>query len=415
MPRLRSTRGIGDAVACCFLVPLIRFSALDDDPAIVDSLREAARGEGFSQIAVAPAVQPRGFSRLVEWIDSGFAGEMHYLADRLDAYRHPAGVLEGARSVIMLTYPYPGGGSPAVADGQGRLARYLWTGDDYHDVVHPKLKRLRNLLQQACPQASVRGIIDTAPLMERDFARLAGIGWQGKNTLLINKFAGSYFFLAALVTDLSLPPDVPHESDHCGSCRRCLDACPTDAFPQPGVLDASRCISYLTIEHRGVIPEALREQMGSWVFGCDVCQEVCPWNRKPAKQGDTAESHGVWTELSLVDLFAMDEAEFRDRYRKTPLWRARRRGLLRNAAIALGNERSTSALPALTRGLHDAEPLVRGASAWAMGRIGGAEAFRLLGARLELEADVYVRREIDSALLTSGSGTSGSDSGKRGN
>lgn len=377
------------------------------EPALVDRLKEAARAEGFSQLGIAPAMEPDGYSRLVEWIERGFAGEMHYLADRVGAYRHPSGVVDGARSVVMLTFPYSGDATPAADDGRGRVARYLWSGDDYHDVIHPKLKRLRNVLLQAHPDARIRGVVDTAPLMERDFARLAGLGWQGKNTLLINKYAGSYFFLAALVTDLSLPADAPHESDHCGTCRRCLDACPTDAFPQPGVLDATRCISYLTIEHRGVIPEPLREPMGSWVFGCDVCQEVCPWNRPrrdaapDAGQGEEGAARGAEgsvERLDLLDLFSLDDESFRSLYRKSPIWRARRRGLLRNAAIALGNQGRPEAVPALARGLYDAEPLVRGAAAWALARIGGVEARGLLSARADSEPDPMVANEIAAAL-----------------
>lgn len=374
---------------------------------IVESLTEAARAEGFAHLAVAPAVEPAGFSRLVEWLDRGYAGDMHYLAERLDAYRHPSGVLTGARSVVVLTFPYPRAAASPAGRGQGRVARYLWPGGDYHDVIHPKLKRLRKLLLGSFPQASVRGIVDTAPLLERDFARLAGLGWQGKNTLLINKFAGSYFLLAALVTDLTLPTNVPHESDHCGTCRRCLDACPTDAFPEPGVLDASRCISYLTIEHRGPIPLDLRGKMGSWVFGCDVCQEVCPWNRPRSDRADEPSggscgavqgTPGMKDTIDLDGLFALDDDQFRVLYRKSPIWRARRRGLLRNAAIALGNQGHAHAVPALSRGLDDSDPLVRGAAAWALGRIGGSEAGGFLRRRRAVETDHSVLEEIAAAL-----------------
>ena len=264
--------------------------------------------------------------------------------------------------------------SNLTASGAGRVARYVWRGTDYHDIIHPKLKRLCSLIVAADRAASARGVVDTAPLQEREVARLAGLGWQGKNTLLLNKRLGSYFFLACVLTDIDLPYDEPHESSHCGTCTACLDACPTDAFPRAGVLDATRCISYLTIEHRGPIPVELRSGIGDWVFGCDVCQEVCPWNRRPSR---TMKSADAFEKLPLNELFELTEDEFRRRYRKTPLWRTRRRGVLRNAAIVLGNQRDARALPALTIGLSDQEPLVRGASAWAMGKIGrgrGAEA-----------------------------------------
>jgi epoxyqueuosine reductase len=212
--------------------------------------------------------------------------------------------------------------------------------------------------------------VDTALLLERDFARRAGLGWFGKNTMLINKRLGSYFFLGALLLDLQLRPDPVHETTHCGTCTACLDACPTQAFPEPGLLDARRCISYLTIELRTPIPEALRAPMGDWVFGCDICQEVCPWNRKaPA----TAESsfrprEDLWS-LDLVELLGLSEEDFRRRFRSTALTRAKRRGLLRNAAIALGNQGNPAALPALQRALDDPEPLVREAAQWAIERI----------------------------------------------
>ncbi|WP_164103751.1 tRNA epoxyqueuosine(34) reductase QueG [Candidatus Laterigemmans baculatus] len=382
-------------------------------PDLTAALHSAAAAEGFSQCGVAAAVEPRGFSRLLDWITAGYAGSMQYIPDRRDAYRHPSGVLEGARSVVMLTYPYPRQAAEPLAAGRGRMARYLGSGADYHDVIHPKLKRLRRILQEAHPESRTRGVIDTAPLLERDFGRLAGLGWQGKNTLLIDKFAGSYFFLAALVTDLALPVDLPHESSHCGTCRRCLDACPTDAFPEPGVLDARRCISYLTIESREPIPLQLREAVGSWFFGCDVCQEVCPWNRPRDSAPVSAADEGTggeafWQSLSLLELFDLDGEAFRARFRKTPLWRSRRSGILRNAAIVLGNQRAEEALPALRKGLLDPDPLVRGAAAWAIGRVGAAGGKGILRERLAVEADAEVRSEIERALR-GGAGGAGGD------
>jgi epoxyqueuosine reductase len=389
-----------------------------------ERLQRRSRGEGFSHFGVTAAIDSPGFAQLSEWIEAGYAGGMDYFAERLEAYRHPRGVLEGVRSLVLLAYPYAGAPAPPVAFGQGRVARYVWSGDDYHDTIHARLKRLVVFLREECGATAARGVVDTAPLMEREWAELAGLGWRGKNTLLLNKWTGSYFFLACLLTDLQLPPDAPVVTDHCGTCRRCLEACPTDAFPQEGVLDASRCISYLTIEHRGAIPQDLRSGLGDWLFGCDICQEVCPWNQKQwrrsqrnvAAQGDdpTAEADPLqrWDRLELTELFDLDDDAFRARFRKTPLWRPRRRGLLRNAAIVLGNQRDGASLPALRRGLNDSEPLVRGAAAWAVGQIGGETALAALESALDREADAKVCREIQQALSSlRGEGGAGNHAG----
>lgn len=367
---------------------------------LLESLRVASLNEGFVLAGVAPAVESTGFPKLVEWVASGYAGSMDYFARRLEAYQHPRHVLESVRSMIVLTYPYDSSPRRQASPNHGRIARYIGGGPDYHDVLHPKLRRLGGIIREAVPQAMVRGVVDTAPLMEREVAIAAGLGWQGKNTLLLHHEQGSYFFLCCLLTSAELPISQPYATSHCGSCTACLDACPTDAFPAPGVMDASRCISYLTIEHRGPIPAALRPQIGEWLFGCDVCQEVCPWNRKPSRRAasaDRAMTEDAVEELDLVALFDLDDDQFRDRFRKTPLWRSRRRGLLRNAAIVLGNRGDAQSVVALAKGLSDVEPLVRGAAAWALGRIGTADARRLLEQRLEWETDAEVIAEVIAA------------------
>ena len=348
-------------------------------------MRELAKGEGSVRVAVAPAVEANGHSNLMRWIESGYCGEMDYFANRIDAYRHPSGVLPEVRSIVAMIYPYDSAHSDPVPIGQGRIAKYVWQGDDYHDVIHKKLKRIRRDLQDRYPQAQFRGAIDTAPLLEREIAELAGLGWRGKNTLLLNKQLGSYFFLAFLLTDQDLPTDVGKASEHCGTCTACLDACPTDAFPKPGVLDATKCISYLTIEHRGSIPRPLREGIGDWVFGCDVCQEVCPWNRKPTRNADLRDS--PLDRLELHALFNLSDEQFRERFRKTPLWRTRRRGILRNAAIVLGNQArqesiDAESVDALGQGLHDEEWIVREACAWALGEVARAPASREVGSKV---------------------------------
>ncbi|WP_417730189.1 tRNA epoxyqueuosine(34) reductase QueG [Rosistilla oblonga] len=362
-------------------------------------LKSQANQLGFHLSGACPAVEPSGYHRLLDWIDSGKAGEMDYLDARRDAYRDPQHVMPGVQSLLVLGLPYRTAQPEEVGPMQGRFARYAWGSIDYHDLVHRKLKQLKRWVLQERPGATVRGVVDTAPLLEREFAQLAGIGWTGKNTLLINKWQGSYFFLAALLVDFPLTYDAPHESDHCGKCRACLDACPTAAFPGPGVLDATRCISYLTIEHRSAIPQELRQPIGNWVFGCDVCQDVCPWNRR-GSEAQEAEFQPLATQnpAELISLFSLTDDEFRSRYRKTPLWRTRRRGLLRNAAIVLGNAGDPAAIDALNQGLQDSEPLVRGASAWALGQIGTDAAVDRLRERCDRETDAMVQQEIAEAL-----------------
>ena len=323
--------------------------------------------EGFILSGIAPAVNSVGYHDLIRWIENGYAAQMNYFANRLDAYEHPSGVLPGAKSLIVLAYPYPAKSVESISPNFGRTARYTWIDADYHDIIHPKLKQICRVIRERLPGSNARGVVDTAPLMEREYAQLAGLGWRGKNTLLLNRSLGSYFFLACVLVDIDLPYDEPHTTSHCGTCTACLDACPTDAFPSAGVLDASRCISYLTIEHRAPIQIELREGIGDWVFGCDICQEVCPWNTKVSRNNSVqAETPPA---IELTDLFFLTDEQFRARFRKTPMWRTRRSGLLRNAAIVLGNTGTVDALEALQIGLNDPNELVRESSAWAIERI----------------------------------------------
>ncbi len=362
-------------------------------------LKSTARQLGFTMCGICPAAAPTSMDKFDEWLNSGYAGQMHYLSDRREAYQHPKHVLEGVRSIVMLALPYATEPPHPTATGTGRVSRYAWGELDYHDVIRERLHQLADDFREVAPAAITRGVVDTAPLLEREFAQLAGLGWIGKNTLLLSKHAGSYFFLAALLTDQELAYDRPHATDHCGTCTACLDACPTDAFVQPYVLDATRCISYLTIELQDVIPAELRPDIGDWAFGCDVCQDVCPWNHDAPRSAEpTFAPQKSLNPLELTELFGLDEQTFRTRYRRTPLWRSHRRGLLRNAAIVLGNQRPTSAVSALAKGLHDEEPLVRGACAWALGQLATEECRELLQARRQTETDAQVQTEIDAAL-----------------
>jgi len=338
-------------------------------------IKAAAQRLGFELVGIAPAVTPTGLHEFLDWLEQGYAGEMQYLERREEAYEHPRHVLDGVRSVIMLGMNYkteePTSAAGAQRDGVvPRVARYAKAPTDYHDVIRAKLAELADALRRECPGCKVRGIVDTAPLLERDFARLAGLGWFGKNTMLINKKLGSWFFLAALLVDRELEYDAPHTASHCGTCTRCLDACPTNAFVAPYVLDARRCISYLTIENRGTIPEDLRSGMGDWLFGCDICQEVCPWNRKaPVTSAPALQPVSDLMAPDVAELLTISESDFVERFSATPLARPGRAGIVRNAAIVAANSGDASLIPALTAALHDESPIVREAAAWGMDRL----------------------------------------------
>jgi epoxyqueuosine reductase len=337
-----------------------------------DRIKQQARALGFDLAGIAPATSADGLQHLRDWLERGFAGEMNYLHRQADARAHPRSILPAVRSVVMVALNYKPPERPAAPAGTGptgKVARYA-LGTDYHLVLREKLNRLLDWLQREVPGCTGRGVVDTAPLLERDFARRAGLGWFGKNTMLLHPRLGSYFFLGALLLDLELRSDAPFETSHCGTCTACLDACPTDAFAGPFQLDSRRCISYLTIELKGPMPEELRPLVGDWIFGCDVCQEVCPWNRKaPVATEPALQPRAELETADLVALLRLSPEEFRRRFRDTALSRARRRGLLRNVAVALGNLGDRRALPLLQEALNDPEPLVCEAARWAMERI----------------------------------------------
>ncbi|MCX7419740.1 MAG: tRNA epoxyqueuosine(34) reductase QueG [Planctomycetia bacterium] len=371
------------------------------------ALKQRATELGFDLCGVAEAARPEGFDWLRRWLDRGFAGEMSYIPRRESAYEHPRDVLASVRSVVMLAMNYrteESGASLGNGDAQsespatqaGRVSRYAWGKRDYHDVLRERLKQLADFLHEQHPGCRTRGVVDTAPLLERDFARQAGLGWFGKNTMLINKRIGSWFFLAGLLTDVELVADAPHNTSHCGTCTRCLEACPTDAFVEPCVLDARKCISYLTIELRDQpIPTELRPLMGDWIFGCDVCQDVCPWNRKAPISDEPAFEPRERLNPAKVDwLLQLDDAAFDAEFLGTPMQRTGRAALLRNAVIAIGNCGDQASLPALSQALNDVEPLVRGAAAWALNRLGGSAAIVLLQERQAIETNAGVHEEI---------------------
>ena len=314
-------------------------------PAASDAVRVEALGLslGFDLVGIATAVPTRQTRFLREWLARGYAGEMHYIGRRADEREDPRRLLEGARSVVSVGFVYDPGERPEPDGPAFRVARYAG-GDDYHDVLVDRLRAFEaGLPALAEREVRTRGYVDTGPVQERAYAAAAGLGWVGKNTCLIHPRLGSYLFLGVILTDWALPPGHP-EPDHCGSCTACLDTCPTGAFPEPYVLDATKCISYTTIELRGTIPEAMREGQGGWGFGCDLCQEVCPWNQRGRREvpsdplglrariGPRAE----WQAPTLAWVLSLDEAAWRAATRKTALRRTRYQGLLRKRADRRG-------------------------------------------------------------------------------
>lgn len=387
-------------------------SAMD----LAGALRARAAELGFSACGFTTAAPLARGAYFAGWLDAGFAGEMRWLERRADRRLTVVGILPDARTVISLAYPYAPPAMPAIdwrRELRGRVAAYA-AGEDYHRTLDRKLATLTAFLADACPGSRTRRYVDTGAVLEREWAVRAGLGWFGKNTMLLSTRAGSWFFLAELITTAALEPDAPPSADHCGTCARCRDACPTGALADGLTMDARRCISYLTIEHRGPIPRALRPAIGPWVFGCDVCQEVCPWNDADGVMRRDARSRGMpwlsdtarpapaydteWLAPSLSELVTLDDDRFGARFGRTPLRRAKRRGLARNAAIALGNTGNPDAVPALAGALRDPEPLVRGHAGWALGAIGGAAARAALDRARASEDDAFAAEEIAAAL-----------------
>jgi len=369
------------------------------EAALTQEIKAFARGLGFDLVGVTTAdrLEPHD-RRLAAWVASGMHGAMDYMAQHAPRAGRPAEVVPGARSAVVVALAYRWD-EPAPGDGvlRGRVSAYAW-GTDYHRAMEERLRSLSEFLL-ARGAGTARYYADTGPLLDRALAQRAGLGWFGKNAMVITKAGfGSYVFLGEVLTDLTLEPDPPMEGS-CGQCRICLDRCPTGAIVAPYVVDARRCISYLTIELRGWIPRELRPLLGTWVFGCDVCQDVCPHNALVAR--GRHESFAPRRDAAfpdLVELLHIDERTYQERFRHSAIKRAKRQGLRRNAAVALGNLRGSAALPALGRALEDGDPIVRGHAAWALGRIGGTEAKEALLRRRAVETDPAVREEVERAL-----------------
>ncbi|MFW5709216.1 MAG: tRNA epoxyqueuosine(34) reductase QueG [Chloroflexota bacterium] len=371
----------------------------------LEQLKQHVLAQGFNVVGVIRAEPAPTLDAYFAWINAGMHGKMGYMAraDRQRRRRDLNVILPGVRSLILVgmdyrTLPIPGEFLQAPA--RGRIASYAW-GLDYHDLMTPRLEALADWLQKAAGLQHHRVYVDTGAILERSHAQQAGMGFIGKNTMLIHPRRGSYFFIGEILTDLTFDHyDQPHRATMCGSCTRCLVACPTDAFPRPYVLDARRCISYLTIENKGWIDRELRSMMGNWVFGCDVCQDVCPWQRfsVPTDQQWFIPDNFERAAPLLTDLLSLDDQRFKALFDGSPVARIKRDRMVRNACVAAGNWGDPIVLPHLLDLLADRSPLVRGHAAWALSQIGGAQVGAELNRLRMKENDEDVKAEVEYAL-----------------
>ncbi|HET6781317.1 MAG TPA: tRNA epoxyqueuosine(34) reductase QueG [bacterium] len=374
---------------------------------LTEAVKAYARELGFDLVGIAGA-EPfaEDGDRLNAWLAAGMHGKMEYMERHAKDAARPAGLARDVRSIVVVGLAYRWDVPEPEGALRGRVSSYAW-GTDYHKVIEGKLEHLAAFLRSNGASVA-RYYVDTGPLLDRAVAHRAGLGWFGKNTLLITKTGhGSYVFLGEVLTDLALEQDEP-ASGSCGRCRICLDQCPTGAIVAPFVVDARRCISYLTIELRGWIPRDLRPLMQTWVFGCDICQDVCPHNAlvKEGIHEEFAPRRDV-AYPDLIELLHIDESTYRQRFRHSAIKRAKRQGLRRNAAVALGNLKDPRAVPALAHALDDGDPIVRGHAAWALGQIGGSDAQAALRTALADEDDAEVEDEIRQALASLNGGADG--------
>jgi epoxyqueuosine reductase len=341
-----------------------------DGASLAARVKALALEAGFDLVGIASADAPRQLAFFAEWVGRGHAGEMAYLRTQVGKRSDVRVAFPWARSLVCvgLQYDTPHAYSTQAPGDSGWISRYAW-GDDYHDVMKAMMGRIVDWLRTEAGGLEARTYVDTGPIAEKPYAAAAGLGAWGKNTCLLHPEHGSWFFLGEIVTDLDLPVDRPR-TDMCGSCTACLEACPTAAFPAPYVLDATRCISYLTIEVKGSIPAPQRAGTGRHVFGCDICQDVCPWNRRRRRHGAPAfEPRPGAFAPGLAELAGLDAAAFAERFRHSPVKRAKRRGLLRNVAVALGNSRDPAHRSVLSRLAEDEDPIVREHAVWALTRL----------------------------------------------
>jgi epoxyqueuosine reductase len=386
---------------------LVRFAWMNDE--LTQALVQKGRSLGFSQVGVINAQPARRLRAYHQWLENDYHGQMGYMArpDRLERRRDLNVILPGVRSIISVTMDYRPAELPLhlVQDpSRGRISNYAW-GEDYHKLMEVRLKELSAWLQKEVRGDSAAKVyVDTGAILERDHGESASLGFTGKNTMLIHPRGGSYYFLGEILTTLRLVPTANLEPTAgriammpgCGKCSRCLAACPTAAFPSPYVLDARRCISYLTIELKGWIPRELRPLMGKWIYGCDICQDICPFNRFSPETAEKAfwSTDQESASPQLLEILLLDESSFQMRFAISPIRRIGRVRLVRNACVAAGNWGSGEVIPVLARLLHDPAPLIRGHAAWALSMIGGGEAVRELSAAQETELEEQVLNEI---------------------
>ncbi len=344
---------------------------------LASKIKAEAIKQGFVLAGITAPTPPPHLRNYLDWIAEGRHASMGYLADERARTRraNPKLILPEAESILLLAAPYP---DPKLASARsavdvkrskGRISAYAWN-DDYHITLKEKLIHLVEFIEEEVGhEVPNRWYTDTGPILEKDLAQRAGLGWIGKNTCLINPKIGSYFFLAEIFLGIKLPPDEPFSSDHCGTCTRCLDACPTQAILPNRTIDANLCISYLSIENKGEIPKELRPKLGNLIFGCDICQEVCPWNKKakPDRSSRPVRFEGkIDSHPNLIKEFSLTPQEFNKKFKNNPVKRAKRRGYLRNIAVALGNAGNPEAIPVLEKAKDDIEPLVRTHAEWAL-------------------------------------------------
>ncbi|MBI3989853.1 MAG: tRNA epoxyqueuosine(34) reductase QueG [candidate division NC10 bacterium] len=371
-----------------------------DRQGLSEKIKAYARSLGFDLVGITPVRPPEHADAYSEWLKKGYAGQMDYMVRTEEERRHPERRFPWARSVVSvaINYSTPFGEPKGKDPARGWISRYAW-GEDYHEIVKEKLDRLLLLIKEEVPEVEGKTFVDTSPILERELAAAAGIGWVGKNTMVISPKIGSYLFLGELFLNIDLEDDQPI-FDQCGDCDLCLKCCPTDAFIAPYLLEATRCISYLTIELKGSVPMELRPLLGDQIFGCDICQEVCPYNRKPVPTEDPSfrPREGLYAP-ELIPFLRLSEEAFKERFKGSPVKRAKRRGFLRNVAVALGNLKCEEAVPALAKALvEDPESLVKAHVAWALGQIGTEEAKAVLLQAWPHEGDPEVCSEIEEAL-----------------
>jgi len=374
---------------------------MSDIHTLTREIKKEARRLGFSLVGITSPDPPDHLDFYQDWIENGFHGTMGWMAtDRALLRRsNPRQILPECKSILVLGADYP---APPSDLQQNPIAAYAVSGNDYHLVLEDKLIGLIEFIENKNGETiPKRWYTDTGAILERELGVRAGLGWIGKNTCLIHPRRGSYFFLAEILLGIELELDTPFDTTHCGNCTRCLDACPTGCLEAPRTLNAARCISYLTIEYRDMIPEDLRSQIGSQIFGCDICQQVCPWNQRFGKEREILPEFQAVESLQNLNLtgeLQIKDKEFQAKYQDSPMKRTKRRGYLRNIAVAIGNQKLQEAVPALLAALNDSEMLIRAHAAWALGQIGGDQSLAALKIRLSVETDPRVQTEINLAL-----------------